>query len=71
MAVDIEELYGEHHSNFFLNLQIEGIVHICTNPKHNGISDQINALFVWAKFLKKNVVFVGKNSLLNEANFRQ
>lgn len=36
------------------------MVHICTNPKHNGISDQINVLFVSVKFLKKNVVFMGK-----------
>lgn len=39
---------------------MEVIVHICTNPKHNGISDQINVLFVWVKFLTKNVVFMGE-----------
>lgn len=37
---------------------MEVIVHIRTNPKHNGTSDQINVLFVWVKFLKKNVVFM-------------
>lgn len=49
MAVGIEEWDRLHHSDF-KNWQIGGIVRVCTNSKHSGNSDQINALFLWLTF---------------------